>query len=34
LADRDPEQGVTDRVATHKLRELFALLYRPPVAVA
>ena len=31
LADRDPTQSVTDQVLSHKMRELFALLYRVPV---
>jgi len=32
LADQDPTSAVTDQVLTQKLRELFALLYRAPVA--
>jgi len=34
MADQDATQAVTDRVLQYKLRELFALLYRPPVAAA
>jgi 3-hydroxyacyl-[acyl-carrier-protein] dehydratase len=29
LADADPTKAVTDQVLRYKLRELFALLYRP-----
>jgi 3-hydroxyacyl-[acyl-carrier-protein] dehydratase len=29
LADSDPTKGVTDEVLRYKLRELFAILYRP-----
>jgi 3-hydroxyacyl-[acyl-carrier-protein] dehydratase len=32
LADHDPAQAVTDQVLKYKLRELFALLYRAPIA--
>jgi 3-hydroxyacyl-[acyl-carrier-protein] dehydratase len=31
LADEDPSRGLADDVVKSKLRELFALLYRPPV---
>lgn len=34
LADADATKAVTDQVLRYKLRELFALLYRPAVAVA
>lgn len=32
LADADPSKRVTDEVLRYKLRELFAILYRPQVA--
>ncbi|HEX3654399.1 MAG TPA: 3-hydroxyacyl-ACP dehydratase FabZ family protein [Pirellulales bacterium] len=31
LADEDPSRGLADDVVKSKLRELFALLYQPPV---
>jgi len=31
LADQDAAQAVTDQVLKHKLRELFAVLYRAPI---
>ena len=34
LADQDAAQAVTDQVLKHKLRELFAVLYRAPVGAA
>jgi 3-hydroxyacyl-[acyl-carrier-protein] dehydratase len=34
LGDQDPVQAVTDQVLKHKLRELFAILYRVPVGTA
>ena len=34
LADEDSARGLTDEVVKSKLRELFALLYQPPVAAA
>jgi 3-hydroxyacyl-[acyl-carrier-protein] dehydratase len=32
LSDQDPAHAVTDQVLTHKMRELFAILYKAPVA--
>lgn len=34
LADEDPSRQLTDDVVKLKLRELFALLYQPPLAAA
>lgn len=34
LADEDAARGLTDDVVKMKLRELFALLYQPPVPAA
>ncbi len=34
LADADATKGVTDQVLRYKMRELFALLYRPAVGAA
>ncbi|MBA4019522.1 MAG: beta-hydroxyacyl-ACP dehydratase [Pirellula sp.] len=34
LADADPTKEVTDGVVRHKMRELFALLWRPTAVVA
>ena len=32
LADTDPSRDLTDQIIKHKMRELLALLHRPPVS--